>query len=83
LVLALAAQRGLESGDPGEQVKYILNIARHDPNPKYDAREARDRMNAAYNTYVEQPFFESQVLLMEITPEQFDAIRAAALEVAK
>lgn len=56
---------------------YRLTVARIEPNPQYEAGRKYQ-----YGT-VPNPTIETTVLSMVVTPEQFDAIRRAALEAAK
>lgn len=57
---------------------YTITIMRNEPNPKYDPAQA----NRQYSSYQEPPINTGVVLTMEVTPEQFDRIRAAALQEA-
>ncbi len=53
---------------------YLLTVTRNEPNPKYQPDSYRSNEAISVTT---------QVLTMEVTPEQFDRIRNAALEVCK
>ena len=57
---------------------YILTITRNEPNPLYQATQ-----QGGYRYSEEPAVFTTTVLTMEVTPEQFDRIRMAALQEAK
>lgn len=60
-------------------MKYQITITALEPNPK-----AGERKYQPYgNDYMEPNELSRTVLTMELTAEQWDAIRRAALEVAK
>lgn len=58
---------------------YIVTIQRVEPNPAYNAERAKWDSNQFTNP----PTLTTQVLTMYVTAEQFEAIRRAAIEVAK
>ena len=60
---------------------YILNITRREKNPKWDPSDPN--ILSRYNQELQTKYLDVQVLNMEVTYEQFDAIRKAALENAK
>jgi NTP pyrophosphatase (non-canonical NTP hydrolase) len=66
-------------------MNYRITIERYDPNPAYNAEEEERRMRRGNwdNAPSQQAFLQCTVLNMEVTAEQFDAIRKAALEVCK
>jgi len=67
---------------------YTLTVTRSDPNPDYDAAQARNaadqRARGYGSVYYNVPAtVETQVVLIALTEEQFNAVRRAVLEVAK
>lgn len=67
------------------QPSYILTIKRVEANPAFDAEvaERQRRHGSIYGEPIQSQAIESQVLIMQVTPAQFDAIRTAALRVAE
>ena len=58
---------------------YRLVVTRIDPNPAYDAEEARRRGAWPSSSYIIPPTSETQVLDVRLTPEEYQAVKRAVL----
>lgn len=60
--------------------EYRLVVTRIDPNPAYDAEEARRRGNwSGANSYLVGPTIQTEVLTVTLTPEEYQAVKRAVL----
>ena len=60
---------------------YRLVVTRIDPNPAYDAEEARRRGAWPSSSYIIPPTSETQVLDVRLTAEEYQAVKRAVLAV--
>ena len=69
---------------------YTLTVTRTDPNPDWDEQRSREAADRRARGYANEPScyynvprtVETQVVLIALTEEQFNAVRRAVLEVA-
>ncbi len=61
---------------------YQIRIERIEMNPDYDPNKSRMGYNYG-NEPIQEPYFKTEILSSEITPEQFETVRKALIEVMK